>query len=331
MGISVKNLTKRYGTQAAIKDISFDIPTGQIVGFLGPNGAGKTTTMKIITCFMPPTEGTVELDAYNIFDHSLEIRRMIGYLPEHNPLYLDMYVREYLRFTAKLYHLPRKTLTSRINDMVEMTGLELEQNKKIKMLSKGYRQRVGLAQALIHDPEILILDEPTSGLDPNQIIEIRNLIKEVGKSKTIIFSTHILTEVEAIADRVIILNRGEIITDEKTSALQFSPQEEHILNVGLERGGFDFSGILSLDGVKGVEESGDGTFAIRLQKEADLRAVNRKLLEISLAENNLIQSLRQSQNSLEDVFRELTREGGASKSKDSRKGKNPTNKEEEQS
>lgn len=332
MGISVQNLTKTYGTQKAIDAISFEIPTGQIVGFLGPNGAGKTTTMKIITCFMPPSSGTVELDDFNIFDHSIEIRRKIGYLPEHNPLYLDMYVREYLRFTAKLYQMPAKLVKERVDKMIEMTGLTREQGKKIKMLSKGYRQRVGLAQALIHDPEVLILDEPTSGLDPNQIIEIRNLIKEIGKTKTVIFSTHILSEVEAIADRVIIIDQGKIIADEATKDLQSGPKEELLMFVTPEKAGFDFAAVNKLAGVLNIEDPlENGTFTIRIEKAGDLRAITRQLMESSLAQDNLITSLSQSKQNLEDVFRVLTKtqkgtasgEGKPKKAKKSRRGDRP--------
>ena len=310
MGISVQNLTKIYSGQRAIDDISFDIPTGQIVGFLGPNGAGKTTTMKIITCFMPPTSGTVTLDGLNIFDHSLEIRRKIGYLPEHNPLYLDMYVLEYLRFTARLYHMSGRKLKTRMEEMIEMTGLTRERNKKIRTLSKGYRQRVGLAQALIHDPEVLILDEPTSGLDPNQIIEIRELIRNIGQEKTVIFSTHILPEVEAIADRVIIINQGKIITDETTSTLSFGTKEEVVVYVTFENSGFDFKALNDMDGLISVVESKKDVFGLRIEKEAQLRAISRKLQEEALSQDNLITQLRRSKNSLEDVFRVVTQGKG---------------------
>ena len=220
MLVTVSHLTKVYGAQRAIDDLSFAVKPGEILGFLGPNGAGKTTTMKIITCFMPPTEGTVSVGEYNIFDHPIEVRRHIGYLPEHNPLYPDMYVHEFLDFAARIHRIEAATRKKRIAKVIEMTGLGREQHKKIGMLSKGYRQRVGLSQALIHDPAVLILDEPTSGLDPNQLVDIRNLIREVGKIKTVIFSSHILSEVESIAGRVIIINRGKIVADELMETLR---------------------------------------------------------------------------------------------------------------
>lgn len=210
MSIQIDNLTKVYGTQRAVDNISFSVPGGEVVGFLGPNGAGKSTTMKIMTGFMPPTSGQVWLDDHNIQDHSLTIRRRIGYLPENNPLYLEMYVHEFLRFTGRLYGLGRRTLDERVPTVIHQTGLEPEQHKRLGMLSKGYRQRAGLAQALIHDPQVLILDEPTSGLDPNQVLEIRELIRELGRTKTILFSSHILSEVEAIASRIILIHQGSI-------------------------------------------------------------------------------------------------------------------------
>jgi len=210
MSIAVRNLTKLYGDEKAVDDISFDVGTGEILGFLGPNGAGKTTTMKIITCYMPQTAGSVEVDGLSTLDHSMEVRRKIGYLPELNPLYLDMNVLEYLEYTARLHGLRNKQLRQRQNEMVEVCGLQDVRHKDIGELSKGYRQRVGLAQSMIHDPEVLILDEPTSGLDPNQIVEIRNLIRRLGSAKTVILSTHILSEVQATCNRVIIINEGSI-------------------------------------------------------------------------------------------------------------------------
>ncbi|MDA0882929.1 MAG: ATP-binding cassette domain-containing protein, partial [Bacteroidetes bacterium] len=206
MSILVQNVTKLYGEQKALNSVDFSIQKGEIIGFLGPNGAGKTTMMKIITCFIPPSEGKVEVCGIDVMESPLEVKKKVGYLPEHNPLYLDMWVKEYLQFVAELYQLPKSK--SKVDEMIERVGLGLEQHKKIGALSKGYRQRVGLAQAMIHDPEVLILDEPTSGLDPNQLVEIRQLIQEIGKSKTVMLSTHIMQEVEALCNRAIIINRG---------------------------------------------------------------------------------------------------------------------------
>jgi ABC-2 type transport system ATP-binding protein len=211
MSIIVKNVSKQYGPQWALDAVSFEIPKGQIVGFLGPNGAGKSTMMKIITSFIPATKGEVSVNGYDVVSQSMDSRRLIGYLPEHNPLYLEMYVKEYLSFIAGIYRLDK--VSNRVNDMIDRVGLGLEAHKRIGVLSKGYRQRVGLAQALIHDPAVLILDEPTSGLDPNQLIEIRNLIQNVGQEKTVMFSTHIMQEVEAICSRALIINHGKLIAD----------------------------------------------------------------------------------------------------------------------
>ena len=219
MSITVNNLTKIFGTQKAVDGISFSVKQGEILGFLGPNGAGKTTTMRVAACYLPPTSGTVTVCGYDVMESSIEVRKSVGYLAEHNPLYLDMYVREYLQFIGSLHNLKGKKLKSSVEKMIQLCGLSPEQNKKIGTLSKGFRQRVGLAQALIHDPEVLIMDEPTSGLDPNQIIEIREVIKNIGKEKTVVFSTHILQEVEAICDRVVIINEGKIVADSKVAEL----------------------------------------------------------------------------------------------------------------
>lgn len=215
MSISVQNLTKIYGTQRAIDSLDFTINKGEIVGFLGPNGAGKSTTMKIITGFLAATTGSVKVEDIDVSENPIEVKKRIGYLPEHNPLYVDMYVSEFLRFMGSLHGLNSKTLESRVPEIIELVGLSIEQHKKIGQLSKGYRQRVGLAHALIHDPEVLILDEPTTGLDPNQLVEIRGLIKEIGREKTVILSTHIMQEVEALCERVIIINHGHIVADRK--------------------------------------------------------------------------------------------------------------------
>lgn len=218
MSISISNLTKVYGQQKALDNVSLEINKGEIVGLLGPNGAGKSTMMKIITCFIPPSQGDISVCGYNIFDDSMEIRKKIGYLPEHNPLYLDMYVREFLSFIAGIHKLGKEK-KERVEYMIELTGLRKEVNKKIGALSKGYRQRVGIAQAMIHDPEVLILDEPTSGLDPNQLMEIRELIKNAGKDKTVLLSTHIMQEVEAVCGRTIIINNGRVVADDDTKIL----------------------------------------------------------------------------------------------------------------
>jgi len=218
--LKVQNLTKIYGTQKAVNDISFEAKQGEIVGFLGPNGAGKSTTMKIATCYLTATSGTVEVCGFDVQQSPMEARRNIGYLPEHNPLYLEMYVKEFLEFIGGIYGLKGQNLQRRIDEIIELLGLTLEYKKKIGQLSKGYRQRVGLAQALIHDPKVLILDEPTTGLDPNQLAEIRGVIRNIGREKTVIFSTHIMQEVEAICDRVIIINRGNIVKDTSLNSLQ---------------------------------------------------------------------------------------------------------------
>ncbi|MFB0946840.1 MAG: ABC-2 type transport system ATP-binding protein [Spirosomataceae bacterium] len=217
MSITVQNLTKIYGTQRAIDSLNFTIKKGEIVGFLGPNGAGKSTTMKIITGFLSATEGSAEVEGLSVTEQPIEVKKRIGYLPEHNPLYVDMYVREFLNFMGSLYGIESKQLKNRVAEIIELVGLSVEQHKKIGQLSKGYRQRVGLAHALIHNPEVLILDEPTTGLDPNQLVEIRNLIKSIGKEKTVILSTHIMQEVEALCERVIIINKGCIVADRKVA------------------------------------------------------------------------------------------------------------------
>lgn len=220
MSIKVSGITKLYGEQKALDDVSFEVNTGEVVGFIGPNGAGKSTMMKIITGYIPQTQGEVRVNDLNILEHGLEIRKMIGYLPENNPLYVEMYIREYLTMVANLYRIKGQACKKVVEEMIEKVGLGPEQHKKIGALSKGYRQRVGLAQALIHDPSVLILDEPTSGLDPNQIIEIRKFIGSLGKKKTILLSTHIMQEVEAICDRVVIINLGRIVADESTAELR---------------------------------------------------------------------------------------------------------------
>jgi ABC-2 type transport system ATP-binding protein len=226
LSIEVTKISKEYGQQKALDEVSFSVGEGSITGFLGPNGAGKSTMMKILTCFIPQSSGTAKVCGFDVYENSFEVKQQVGYLPEHNPLYLDMYVKEYLAFAAGIHKL--KNIDERVKEMIAITGLTLEQRKKIGALSKGYRQRVGLAQALIHNPEVLILDEPTSGLDPNQLVDIRNLIKNIGKEKTVMFSTHIMQEVEAVCDRVIIINKGKIVANNNQQALDTSPEVQTI-------------------------------------------------------------------------------------------------------
>ncbi len=231
MSIEVKEVSKIYGSQKALDTVSFSIQKGEIVGFLGPNGAGKSTMMKIITCFLPQSSGSVKVCGFDVSEDPMEVKKRVGYLPEHNPLYLDMYVKEYLGFIAGLHKIEGKK--ERVAEIIEQVGLQVEQHKLIGALSKGYRQRVGLAQALIHDPEVLILDEPTTGLDPNQIEEIRNLIKKVGKSKTVMMSTHIMQEVEAVCDRVIIVNKGNLVADDSSGEISKSKNNEFVFKSGV--------------------------------------------------------------------------------------------------
>ena len=280
MSIVVENLTKQYGTQKAINDISFRVNTGEILGFLGPNGAGKTTTMKIITCFMAPSAGDVKINDVSIHSDQEKIKKNIGYLPENNPLYHEMPVLEYLEFVARLQGVPKDKIEKRILEMVLVCGLNAEKHKKIGELSKGYRQRVGLAQAMIHDPEVLILDEPTSGLDPNQIVEIRNLIRKLGRAKTVVLSTHILSEVQATCDRVIIINEGAIVADGTPNELQRSFHGSEAVSLELKVKSSNpmddlFPKLKAIQNVESVEFRGsDGDahkFLIQSVKESDIR------------------------------------------------------------
>lgn len=313
MAIAVRNLTKYYGQEAAIKDISFDVKTGEILGFLGPNVAGKTTTMKIITCFMPPNSGTVNVDGCTIADHSLEVRRKIGYLPELNPLYLDMNVIEYLEYTAKLHRLSTSAIKQRLREMIDVCGLAEVRHKDIGELSKGYRQRVGLAQAMIHDPDVLILDEPTSGLDPNQIVEIRNLIKRLGRAKTVILSTHILSEVQATCDRVIIVNEGSIVADGTPEQLQQSFHGSEMIMLELKANVANamtdiFPKIKALPEVESVEYQGQNgevhKIHVRTKKGSDIR---EQLFKHAVSEGWIVLEMSRKVTSLEEVFHRLTR------------------------
>jgi ABC-2 type transport system ATP-binding protein len=305
MSIEVKNLLKVYGEQKAVNDISFKVGKGEIVGFLGPNGAGKSTTMKIITGYLEKTSGEAFVCGMNVADQPLETKKKIGYLPELNALYYDMYVREYLAFVAEIHKIESRKLSgqkSRIESVIELTGLTVESKKKIGQLSKGYKQRVGLAAALIHDPEVLILDEPTSGLDPNQIIEIREVIKKQGKDKTVLFSSHILQEVEAICDRVIIINKGELVADDKLSNLRQHSSSSNTVKVSFKES-IDKSWLDQLPAAKSVNKIDANNWQLATDNPEQLR---KQIFELSLLHNLNIVSLQSDSQSLEDVFRSLT-------------------------
>jgi ABC-2 type transport system ATP-binding protein len=299
MSIVVKQLLKKYGEQKAVNGISFSVQKGEIVGFLGPNGAGKSTTMKMITGYLEPDGGEVSVSGIDVRKDPLAAKKKIGYLPESNALYYDMYVREYLGFIASLHQVDQPK--TRIEEVIRMTGLTLESKKRIGQLSKGYKQRVGLAAALLHDPEVLILDEPTSGLDPNQIIEIRNVIKEQGINKLVLFSSHILQEVEAICDRVIIINKGSIVADDRLQNLQQRAHSE-IVRVAFKEP-LETEWLKRLPGVQSVEKIDSFTWNLATQEPERVR---KQLLELSLQHNLNIVSLHNENQSLEDVFRSLT-------------------------
>lgn len=300
MSIEVKNLLKQYGEQKAVDHISFKINKGEIVGFLGPNGAGKSTTMKIITGYLQQTGGEVFVCGINVAEQPLETKKKIGYLPELNALYYDMYVREYLGFITAVHHI--ENAKQKIEQVIKLTGLSVESKKKIGQLSKGYKQRVGLAAALIHDPEVLILDEPTSGLDPNQIIEIREVIKKQGQNKTVLFSSHILQEVEAICDRVIIINKGQIVADDKLSNLQKINKDSHIVIVQFKEI-IDKDQLAGMKQVSKMEQSDNNLYKLHT---SDPEAVRKQILELALQQQLNIISLQSESRSLEDVFRSLT-------------------------
>ncbi|MFM9836639.1 MAG: gliding motility-associated ABC transporter ATP-binding subunit GldA [Cyclobacteriaceae bacterium] len=301
MSLQITNLTKIYGNQLAVNDISLSIQKGEIVGFLGPNGAGKSTTMKIATSYLPPTAGKVTVNGFDVVDQPMAVKKIIGYLPEHNPLYLDMYVHEYLSFVCRVYKIGKSEAKQRVREMIELCGLTQEQNKRIESLSKGYRQRVGLAQALIHNPEVLILDEPTSGLDPNQILEIRKLIKEISRNKTVILSTHIMQEVQALCDRVIVINQGKIVADDRLENLLKKKAGTSVLLVEWE-GTVSLDQIQSLAGV--IEVTTDGKiFRVTPESGFDVRA---ELFRLSAEQKLSLISLKQEESSLEEIFRSLT-------------------------
>jgi ABC-2 type transport system ATP-binding protein len=307
MDIVVENVTKRFGAQRAVDNVSFQVKTGEILGFLGPNGAGKSTTMRAITCFLAPNEGEIKIGGYSIHEHPEEIKKIIGYLPESNPLYQEMPVIDYLQFIAKLHGIEKDKISSRILEMVYTCGLEGEKHKKIGELSKGYKQRVGLAQALIHDPKVLVLDEPTSGLDPNQIIEIRELIREIGREKTVILSSHILAEVEATCDRILIINKGKIVADGTSSDLRKKAQNKEILKISIEEGNRNaiykaLQAIENADLVDVISQSGN-TFELQSKPGTSSR---RQVFEICVKNGWVLTELTPTETKLEDVFRELT-------------------------
>ncbi|MEP2023514.1 MAG: gliding motility-associated ABC transporter ATP-binding subunit GldA [Reichenbachiella sp.] len=304
MSIEVQNLTKIYGKQKAVNQISFTVNKGEILGFLGPNGAGKSTTMKIATGYLGASDGKVLIGGIDVSEDPLEAKRMTGYLPEHNPLYLDMYIHEFLAFSAKVNKMKSGEIKSSVKRVVEMCGLTLEQNKKIGQLSKGYRQRVGLAQALLHDPEVLILDEPTTGLDPNQILEIRKLIKEVSQDKTVIFSSHIMQEVEALCDRVVVINKGELVADKPIAEFSKGMTDETLLRVEF-KSDVDVKLLESIEEIKTVKNLSEGIYQLKVTNSEEARSAVFRLA----GEKNLpLVGLQEEESSFDEIFNLLTKE-----------------------
>jgi ABC-2 type transport system ATP-binding protein len=301
MSVIVSNLTKVYGEQYAVNNISFEAKKGEILGFLGPNGAGKTTTMKMITCFVPPTEGSIQVCGFDVDKNPMEVRQRIGYLPEHNPLYLDMYVKEYLLFMAGLHRVPKKRRA--VEEMIVRTGLEREKHKLLRSLSKGYRQRVGLAQAMLHDPEVLILDEPTSGLDPNQLIEIRKLIRSLGEEKTVIFSSHIMQEVQALCDRVIIINQGNMAANNTLEGLQQSASKEQYITVAFDQTP-PLPTLKKLPHVVDVQTlRGKDMYLVKAAGEEDIRP---SIFHFAVEQGLVILEMQRKVSTIEDVFQQVT-------------------------
>ena len=301
MSVSVQNLTKIYGEQKAVNTVTFEAKKGEVLGFLGPNGAGKTTTMKILTCFIPQSEGQAEVCGFDVEKNPMEVRERIGYLPEHNPLYKDMYVKEYLGFVARLHKV--RSAKKRVAEMIEMTGLGQEQHKLIGSLSKGYRQRVGLAQAMIHDPEVLILDEPTSGLDPNQLAEIRRLIKHLGEEKTVIFSTHIMQEVQALCDRVLIINNGKIVANDPIEKLQNRVTGGSMVTVEFNKPP-KAPELKKIRHVSEVKNLGNNRFQVISGADHDVRS---ELFRFAVDHNLILLEMHKEVYSVEDVFQKLTK------------------------
>jgi ABC-2 type transport system ATP-binding protein len=307
MDIIVDGLSKKYGIQNAVDDISFQVKTGEILGFLGPNGAGKSTTMKILTCFIAPTSGKVKIGDHYLHENQEAIKKSIGYLPENNPLYLEMPVMEYLQYVAALQSIEKAIIPSRIREMIRLCGLDLEKHKKIGELSKGFRQRVGLAQAMIHDPEILLLDEPTSGLDPNQIVQIRELIKDLGKEKTVILSTHILPEVEATCDRILIINNGKIVADGTADTLRKQAQGQELLTVRIEGGDSNqiIKELQAIDSVVMVDPVTKDNLTLTVQSKADSSSA-RTIFDLCVKNKWYLMQMTPMETRLEDIFRDLT-------------------------
>ena len=304
MSITISSLTKKYGEQTAVDSLDFTIKEGEIVGFLGPNGAGKSTTMKMLTCFLTPTSGTAEVCGFDIQKESMEVRKSVGYLPEHNPLYKEMYIREFLRLSASIHVV--KPANKRVEEIIEMTGLGPEQNKRIGQLSKGYRQRVGLAQAMLHDPKVLILDEPTSGLDPNQLIEIRKLIKEIGSNKTVLFSSHIMQEVQALCDRVLIINKGKLVADASIEELPSLIREDEVFCIGhLDESSKTI--LAKMPQCLKTENSVNGILLHFPKSSVDGKAIFSYCAEKKIYLNEL----RKMETSVEDVFQSLTQKSEA--------------------
>ncbi|MBI9056284.1 MAG: ATP-binding cassette domain-containing protein [Labilibaculum sp.] len=307
MDIVVEHLTKRYGPQKAVDNVSFRVKAGEVLGFLGPNGAGKTTTMKAISCFIKPEEGDVLVGGYSIHEHPEMIKRNIGYLPENNPLYQEMNIIDFLEFIARIHGIPKYLIPERILDMVRTCGLEGEKHKLIGELSKGYQQRVGLAQALIHDPEILILDEPTTGLDPNQIVEIRELIKRIGKEKTVILSSHILAEVEATCDRILIINNGRIVVDGTAAELRKQAQGSEILKLGVSGGEIKdiFDQLLEIETIDSIDLIDEEKQLFEIQSVPNESSI-KAIFDTCVKNDYYITELTPTETKLEDIFRELT-------------------------
>ncbi len=307
MDVVVENLTKTYGTQKAVDHLSFKVKTGEVLGFLGPNGAGKTTTMKAITSFLIPDEGSIRVGDFSVDEQAEEVKKHIGYLPESNPLYEEMPIIDYLKFVAKVEGIPAGQMEEKIREVIRVCGIQKEKHKKISELSKGYKQRVGLAQALIHDPEVLILDEPTTGLDPNQIVEIRELIKKIGREKTVILSSHILAEVEATCDRILIINKGKIVAEGTTEELRKKSQAHEILKVTIEEGDVNdiFNALQALDEIDRVDFIDRENAEFEIQSRSDLSA-RRAIFNLCVEKHWILTQLTPIETKLEDVFRKLT-------------------------